>query len=179
MDNDIEKIFFSKKQINKRTKEIAKQLDKKFKGTNPLAIGVLKGSALFFADLLKEMKTNIEMDFMALSSYGFGTKSSGKVQIVSDLNISVSGRDIIVVEDIIDSGNTLNFLKNLLLERGAKTITIVTLLDKPSRREVNIKPDYFCFEVGNEFVVGYGLDYNNLYRNLPYVGILKKDIYKK
>jgi len=143
----------------------------------PLAIGILKGAMPFMSDLMKRVDAYIEMDYMDVSSYGNATVSSGEVKIVKDLNTSVEGRDILIIEDIIDSGMTLSYLVDLLKYRKAKSIKIVTLLDKPSGRKVDLEADYVGFEVPDAFVVGYGLDYAEKYRNLPYVGVLKKEVY--
>ena len=148
-----------------------------YEGRFPLVIGVLKGAMLFMSDLLKRVDTYLEMDFMDVSSYGDSTVTSGEVRILKDLNTSVEGRDILIVEDIIDSGLTLSYLVNLFRHRKAKSIKIVTLLDKPSGRKADIEADYVGFVVPNEFVVGYGLDYAEKYRNLPYIGVLKPEIY--
>ncbi|MDE6690913.1 MAG: hypoxanthine phosphoribosyltransferase, partial [Clostridia bacterium] len=140
---------------------------------------VLKGSVMFFCDLVRAMQTPVQIDFMTISSYGKSTQSSGMPKIVMDLAASVEGRDVILVEDIVDSGNTLYKMRELLVGRGAKSFTVVTLLDKPSRRQVDIKADFSCFEVSDEFIVGYGLDYDQQYRNLPYIAILKREVYEK
>ena len=181
MHKDLEKIVLTEEQIAEKVKTAAKWLDEKFAGTDAsvLAVSVLKGSVMFFCDLVRAMKTPVQIDFMTISSYASSTKSSGIPKIVMDLAAPVEGRDVVLVEDIVDSGNTLVKLRELLVGRGAKSFTVVTLLDKPSRRQVNVKADYSCFEVGNEFIVGYGLDYDQEYRNLPYIGVLKRDIYEK
>lgn len=176
MHNDIEKILFSEEEIQAKVKELAQIITEKYDGKFPLAVGVLKGAMLFMSDLLKRVETHIEMDFMDVSSYE-GTKSTGEVKIIKDLNTSVKGRDILIIEDIIDSGLTLSYLVDLFKYRQANSITIVTLLDKPTGRKSNIKADYVGFEVPDAFVVGYGLDYEEKYRNLPYIGVLKKEVY--
>ena len=176
---DCERILFSAEDIAAEVKRAAAWLDERFEGKEPLAVSVLKGSVIFFCDLIRVMKTPVQMDFMTLSSYGAGTASTGMPKIVMDLSASVEGRDVLLVEDIVDSGHTLLRLKELLSGRGAKSFTVVSLLDKPSRREVDVKADYSCFTVGNEFIVGYGLDYAQRYRNLPFIGVLKKEIYQK
>jgi hypoxanthine phosphoribosyltransferase len=177
MKNDIEKILISEEEIEKKTREIAAQLTEDYKELFPLAIGVLKGAMPFMADLLKRVDTYLEMDFMDVSSYGNSTVSSGEVKILKDLDTSVEGRDILIIEDIIDSGLTLSYLVDLFRYRKAKSIKIVTLLDKPTGRKSNVKADYVGFVVPDEFVVGYGLDYAEKYRNLPYIGVLKPKIY--
>lgn len=179
MREDIEKILITEQQIIEKTKELGVQLTKDYKGRNPLAVGVLKGAMIFMADLLRSIDTYVEMDFMDVSSYGNSTTSSGEVKIIKDLDTSVEGRDILIIEDIIDSGLTLSYLVDLFRYRKAKSIKIVTLLDKPSGRKKDIQADYVGFVVPNEFVVGYGLDYAEKYRNLPYIGVLKKEVYMK
>lgn len=179
MNEDIESIVITEKEIAAKVKEAAAWLDARFEGTVPLAISVLKGSVMFYCDLVRAMKTSVQLDFMTVSSYGSGSESSGVPKIVMDLAESVQGRDVIMVEDIVDSGNTLATMRDLILGRGAKSFTIVALFNKEARRKVDIHADYACFEIGDEFIVGYGLDYAQRYRNLPYVGILKRSIYEK
>ncbi|MEK5520995.1 MULTISPECIES: hypoxanthine phosphoribosyltransferase [Heyndrickxia] len=179
MKQDIEKILISEEEIQKKTKELAEELTIEYKDRFPLAIGVLKGATLFMSDLLKQVDTYLEMDFMDVSSYGKSMVSSGEVKILKDLDTSVEGRDILIIEDIIDSGLTLSYLVELFRYRKAKSIKIVTLLDKPSGRKANIEADYVGFEVPDAFVVGYGLDYAERYRNLPYIGVLKPSVYNK
>lgn len=181
MNEDLESLVLSEEQIAAKVKEAAAWLDEKFKDakTPPLAVSVLKGSVFFFCDLVRAMRTPVELDFMTVSSYGSSTESSGMPKIVMDLSASVQGRDVILVEDIVDSGHTLVRMKELISGRGAKSFTVVTLFDKPSRRQVPVKADYSCFEVGDQFIVGYGLDYAQQYRSLPYVGVLKRGIYGK
>lgn len=181
MNQDMESIVLNEQEIAERVKKAAKWLDEKFKNaaTPPLAISILKGSVFFFCDLLRAMDTPVQLDFMTVSSYGGGTKSSGVPKIVTDLSVSVQDRDVILVEDIVDSGHTLKSMRDLMLGRGAKSFTVVTLMDKPSRRQVEVQADYSCCEIGDEFIVGYGLDYAQQYRNLPYIGILKREIYEK
>ena len=142
-------------------------------------ICVLKGSVLFFTDLIRQISLPVEIDFMSISSYGSGATTSGEVKVLKDLDNRLDGRDVIIVEDIVDSGLTLNYMTKLLSSRNPASIKVCSLLDKPSRRKVDIKADYTGFEVGNEFVIGYGLDYAQKYRNLPYIGILKRKIYEK
>ncbi len=178
MYNDIERVLLSQEVIENRIAEIAAELDKEYAGKMPLVICILKGSYMFFAKLSQSMKVKHNVDFMTISSYGSGTESSGKVKMMKDAEKNIEGRDVIIVEDIIDSGNTMSFLKKLFMERNPKSVKLVTLLDKPSRREVEITPDYCGFEVPDYFVVGYGLDYNEVYRNMPDIGILKEEIYR-
>lgn len=179
MDADLQRIFLTEAQIKEKVKEAAEWLDNRFAGKNPLAICVLKGSVMFFCDLVRAMKTPVQLDFMSVASYGSGTQSSGRPEIVSDLSFSVEGRDVILVEDIVDSGYTLLKMRDILSERGAKSFAAVTLLDKPSRRQADVKADFSCFETGDEFIVGYGLDYAQKYRNLPYIAVLKREVYDK
>ncbi|WP_338471290.1 hypoxanthine phosphoribosyltransferase [Niallia sp. XMNu-256] len=177
MKNDIERILISEEEIQKKVTELAEQLTNDYQDRFPLAIGILKGATLFMGDLLKRMDTYLEMDFMDVSSYGKSTVSSGEVKIIKDLDASVEGRDILIIEDIIDSGLTLSYLVELFHYRKAKSVKIVTLLDKPTGRKADIQADYVGFSVPNAFVVGYGLDYAERYRNLPYIGVLKPKIY--
>ncbi|MDE7076501.1 MAG: hypoxanthine phosphoribosyltransferase [Clostridia bacterium] len=181
MNGDLESLVLSEKQIAEKVKEAAAWLDEKFKDakTPPLAVSVLKGSVFFFCDLVRAMNTPVELDFMTVSSYGNSAESSGIPKIIMDLSVSVQGRDVILVEDIVDSGHTLVRMRELISGRGAKSFTVVTLFDKPSRRKAPVKADYSCFEVGDDFIVGYGLDYAQQYRSLPYVGVLKPGIYGK
>lgn len=179
MDQDILKILLSEEEIKARVQEMGDQLYDAFHDKNPLFVGVLKGCFIFMADLVRAAQFKSELEFIGVSSYHNGTKSSGVVQITRDLQEDINGRGIIIVEDILDSGNTLMFLKNYLMAKGAASITIVTLLDKPSRREKAITADYIGFVVPDEFVVGYGLDYAQQYRNMPYIGVLKPEVYSK
>ena len=179
MDQDILKILLSEEEIKARVQVLGDQLYEAFHDKNPLFVGVLKGCFIFMADLVRAAQFKSELEFIGVSSYQNGTKSSGVVQITRDLQEDINGRDVIIVEDILDSGNTLMFLKNYLMAKGAASITIVTLLDKPSRREKAITADYIGFVVPDEFVVGYGLDYAQQYRNMPYIGVLKPEVYSK
>ena len=176
--NEIKEVLISEEEIQSKILELGQQLTEEYKDKFPLAICVLKGAMPFMADLFKRVDAHIEMDFMDVSSYGHSTVSSGEVKIVKDLNTSVEGRDILIVEDIIDSGLTLSYLVELFRYRKAKSIKIVTLLDKPTGRKADIQADYVGFVVPDAFVVGYGLDYIERYRNLPYVGVLKPEIYE-
>ena len=179
MYENVEKIMITEAQIATRIEELAAQLDRLYEGRKPLVVCILKGSVMFFADLLRKIKTSVEMDFMAVSSYGNGTVSSRELTIKKDLTMDICNRDVLLVEDIIDSGNTLYQLKKLLNARQPASLNIITLLDKPQRREVPIEPEYTGFVIEDEFVVGYGLDYAEEYRNLPYVGVLKRSVYEK
>lgn len=178
LERDIEKILVTKEQIQEKTKELGQQIARDYEGKNPLVIGILKGAIPFMADLVREMDIHLEMDFMDVSSYGEALVSSGEVKIVKDLDTNVAGRDILIVEDIIDSGRTLRYLVDLFKYRQAKSVKIVTLLDKPEGRVVDMDVDYFGYIVPNEFVVGFGLDYKEDYRHLPYIGVLKPEIYE-
>lgn len=175
---DVAYVMLSELQIKRRVKAMAKKLDKLYNGRTPIVVCILKGSVVFFSDLIRNMKTELTIDFMSVSSYGSGTKSTGELKIKKDLSSDIKGRDVLIVEDIIDSGNTLYKLKKLLNERDPASVNIVTLLDKPDRREVPMQPEYTCFTIEDEFVVGYGLDYAEKYRNLPYVGVLKRSVYE-
>ncbi len=171
--------MLTEEQLRARVKEIALAVDEEYAGKRPLVVGILKGSIIFYADFIRFLSMPVELDFMAVSSYGSGAVSSGKLNIKKDLDRDVKGRDVIIVEDIIDSGFTLANLKALLYERGAASVKIVTLLNKAERREYEVAPDYNCFDIENEFVIGYGLDYDEQYRHLPYIGILKRSVYEK
>ena len=179
MDQDILKVLLSEEEIKARVQELGDRLYDRFKDKNPMFVGVLNGCFIFMADLVRAAQLKSEVEFIGLSSYQNATKSSGVVQITRDLQRDISGRDIIVVEDILDSGNTLAFLKDYMLAKGAKSISIVTLLDKPARREKAVEADLAGFVVPDEFVVGYGLDYGQQYRNMPYIGVLKPEVYTK
>lgn len=178
MHNDIEKVLITEEEIREKCEQLGKELTEAYQDKFPLAIGVLKGAMPFMSDILRKIQTHLEMDFMDVSSYGGRMHSSGEVKIVKDLNTKVEGRHILIIEDIIDSGSTLRYLVDLFKYRKAKSINIVTLLDKPSGRTAEIKADIVGFEVPDEFVVGYGLDYEEKYRNLPYIGVLKPEIYE-
>ncbi|HFJ5840556.1 TPA: hypoxanthine phosphoribosyltransferase [Enterococcus faecium] len=178
LEKYIERILISQEEIQVRCKELGKELTEIYQNTNPLVVGVLKGAVPFMADIVRSIDTYLELDFMDVSSYGNATVSSGEVKIVKDLDTNVEGRDLLIVEDIIDSGRTLAYLVDLFKYRKAKSVKIVTLLDKPEGRVVNIEADYVGFNVPNEFVVGYGLDYAEAYRNLPYIGVLKPSVYQ-
>ena len=179
MIKDVERVMIDEQTLSARIKQLAKQLDDEYAGKNPLMVGILKGSVMFYADLLREMKIPVQMDFMAISSYGSGSKSSGEVKLIKDLDRKIEGRDVIIVEDIIDSGYTLSYLKRMLYSRKPNSVKICALLDKFERRVVPIEPDYKGFDIEDEFVIGYGLDYDVRYRNLPDIGILKRSVYEK
>ena len=179
MLNDIEKVLISKEEIANRVKEIANAISNDYKDVEPLFVCILKGSVFFTADLLRSISIPATIDFMCVSSYGSSTTSSGELKIKKDLNESIEGIHVIVVEDIVDSGNTLYNLKKLLLERNPASVKIATLLDKPDRRTASIKADYCGFVIPDEFVIGYGLDYAEKYRELPEVCVLKRSVYEK
>ena len=179
LEQDIERVLFTEEELKARVAEIAARIDKDYAGKEPMLISVLRGSFIFMADLARAITLPCTVDFMAVSSYGSGTTSSGQVKITKDLSESIEGRDIIVVEDILDSGNTLSYLFRLLQARHPASVRLCTLLDKPSRRTKPITADYTGFTVDDLFVVGYGLDYAEKYRNLPYIGILKPAVYEK
>ena len=177
MEKDILKVLVTEEELKKRIAELGEALYDKFEGKTPLFLGVLKGSFIFMADLVRATQLKSDIEFMSVSSYANATTSSGRVRIVQDVQHDITGRDIIVVEDILDSGNTLAYLKDYLMGKGAASITIVTLLDKPARRTKAITADFAGFVVPDEFVVGYGLDYAQQYRNVPYIGVLKPEVY--
>ncbi len=177
MYSDIQEVLFSEEQIQDKIEELANTISNDFTGKNPLVICVLKGAFIFMADLVKRITIPLELDFMAVSSYGQSTKSSGVVKIIKDLDVPVEGRHVLIVEDIIDSGLTLSYLIDVLERRNALSISVVALFDKPARRTVELEPDYKGYILPDEFVVGYGLDYAEKYRNLPFIGILKPEIY--
>ena len=179
MKNDILRTLISEDELHDKVAALGRKISADYAGKNLLMVSVLKGSVVFMADLMRELSIPCEIDFMCVSSYGSGTKTSGVVKIMKDLDIDLKDRDLLIVEDILDSGMTLSDIKEMLKQRGTRSIRICTLLDKPERRQADIKPDYSCFTVPDEFVVGYGLDYDEKYRNLPYVGILKPEVYTK
>lgn len=179
MENDIERVLFTEDQLRQRVKELGEQISADYMGKDPVLISVLRGSFVFMADLARQIQPCCRVDFMAVSSYGSGTQSSGQVNIQKDLTESIEGKDVLIVEDILDSGNTLYYLMQVLQARHPASIKLATLLDKPERRAKPIYSDYVGFTVPDAFVVGYGLDYNERYRNLPYIGILKPRVYEK
>ncbi|MFA7417449.1 MAG: hypoxanthine phosphoribosyltransferase [Acholeplasma sp.] len=179
MHQDILEVLVTEKQIKSVTEKLGQQLTKDYAGKNALFIGLLNGCVPFMSELILKIDTHIEIQFMAVSSYHGGIKSSGDVNIKYDLSRSVQDRDVVIVEDIVDTGATLSTVTKLLFHRGAKSVKVVTLLDKPSGRQVDFTPDYIGVTIPKKFVVGYGLDYNEYYRNLPYIGVLKPDVYTK
>lgn len=178
ISSDVKKILFSEEEIGKKVSEMGKAISEDYKGKDLLLIGVLKGSVMFMSELMKRIDIPCDIDFMAVSSYGNSTKSSGVVRILKDLDHSIEGRDVIIVEDIIDSGITLQYLIDYLKGRGCASINVACLLNKPARTKVHIDAKYLGFEVPDYFLVGYGLDYAEKYRNLPFIGILDEKIYQ-
>lgn len=179
MKDDIESIIISEEQLKKRVAELGAQLTEEYRDKNPIFIGILKGSFVFMADLVRNIDTICDLEFMAVSSYGNGTSSTGAVKIKMDLSRDIENRHVIIVEDILDTGVTLNYLVKYLGMRKPASIKICALLDKKERRKAPIYPDYTGFDCPNAFIVGYGLDYDEKYRNLPYIGILKPELYQK
>lgn len=177
MRSEIESILVSEEQLRTRIAELGQEISRDYKGQQLLLVGVLKGSVVFMADLMRQIDLDVSIDFMAVSSYGAGTTTSGQVRILKDLSNSIEGKNILIIEDILDSGVTLSYLTNLLWGRKPASIRLCTLLDKPERRKVAVKPDYVGFTIPDAFVVGYGLDYDERFRQLPYVGILKPEVY--
>lgn len=178
LEESIERVLLDADAIAARIHELGATISHTYQGQDLLLISVLKGSIVFMADLIRAISIPHEVDFMATSSYGASSESSGVVRILKDLNSPIEGRNVLIVEDIIDSGHTLNYLVRILQERGPASLRIVALLDKPERREVQTQVDWIGFSIPNDFVVGYGLDYNEIYRNLPYIGVLKPDVYR-
>lgn len=177
MQDDIQEIMISEKQLMEKVGELGRHITADYRNKNLLLVSVLKGSVVFMADLMRAIALPLHVDFMSVSSYGNGVKTTGVVKILKDLDNPIEGYDLLIVEDILDSGMTLSYLKNLLLQRAPRSIRLATLLDKPDRRKVDIRADYCGFEIPDHFVVGYGLDYNEKYRNLPFVGVLKPEVY--
>lgn len=175
MDKYIDKVLVTKEQLEKRIKEIGQQITKDYQGKQIILVCTLRGAVLFFGDLAKHINLPLSMDFIAVSSYGGGTKSSGVVRILHDLEENIQGRDVLIIEDIVDSGRTLHYLVENLLSRKPQSVRVCALLDKPYQRVTPVVADYVGFEIPDEFVVGYGLDYQELYRNLPYIGVLKSE----
>lgn len=178
MHKDVEKILVSEDELREINARLGAKITEDFKDKNLLVLGILKGCVFFMTDLVRQINLPLSIDFMSVSSYGSGTQSTGRVKITKDIDIDLSGYDVLLVEDILDSGRTLKYVSDILTARGAGSISIVTLLDKPERRVAPVKPDYVGCDVPDEFVVGYGLDYDQRYRNLPYIGALKREIYE-
>ncbi len=179
MINDIERILVTEEQLHAKVMEMGAQISKDYMGKDLMLVSVLKGSVVFMADLMRAITIPMSIDFMSVSSYGSGTKSTGVVKIIKDLDVNLEGKDLLLVEDILDSGNTLFYLKNMLSGRNPNSIKIATLLDKPERRTADIYADYSGFQIPDKFVVGYGLDFDEKYRNFPEIGVLKPEIYTK
>ena len=175
----LEKTLISEEQLKTRISELAKQIEKDYEGKSPVIVGVLKGSVMFYTDLVRQIDLPLTVDFMSISSYGAGVNSTGEVKIIKDIDGKIGGKDVIIVEDIVDTGYSMNCLLKLFATRSPKSVRVCALLDKPSRREIPVPIDYTGFQVANEFVVGYGLDYAGLYRNIPFIGVLKKEVYEK
>lgn len=178
LDKDIEKVLFSEEEIDKKIKEIAEQINKKYQGRQVILVGILKGSFAFMSKLIEYIDLYCSIDFIVCSSY-VGTKSTGLIHIDSDMKVNAEGKDVILIEDIVDTGLTVSAIKDVVTKRGASSVKIASLLHKPCNNKYHVVPDWYAFEIGNEFVVGFGLDYNQLYRNLPYIGVLKPEIYSK
>ena len=179
MNHDIEQVFYSEEQLAQAVKRIGAEISRDYEGKDLLLVGILKGSVVFMTDLMRALSIPCAIDFMVVSSYGSGTKTSGVVQIVKDLGQSIENRHVILVEDILDSGMTLSYVTKVLNTRNPASIRVCTLLDKPARRKADIYADYKGYDVPDEFIVGYGLDYAEKYRNLPYIGVLKRSVYEK
>ena len=179
INENIEKVLLDEEQISEICRSLGKKITEDYKGKDLIAVGILKGCVVFFSDLIRNIDLDCSIDFMVVSSYGNDTESTGMVQILKDLSIDIKGKNILVVEDIVDSGVTLYNVKNVFLKRGAAEVKICTFLDKPARRKADICVDYVGATIPDEFVVGYGLDYAEKYRNLPYLGVLKRQVYEK
>ncbi|MGL4606057.1 MAG: hypoxanthine phosphoribosyltransferase [Eubacteriaceae bacterium] len=177
MITDIREILIDEDALDKRITELGEEISETYQGKTPILVGVLKGSAIFLADLIRKIEIPLEIEFLKASSYGSDVRSSGEVHLEDDLHFEVKGRDILLVEDIVDTGNTLKFLLECFKELGAESVKVCSLLDKPERREQRVDADFIGFSIPNEFVVGYGLDYAQKYRNLPFIGVLKPEVY--
>ena len=180
MENDIQRILLTEEQIKTRIREMGEELTKEYADKDPVVVGVLKGVVVFYADMIREIKVPCQMDFMWISSYA-GTRSTGNMEVKRDVTVDIKGRHVLILEDIYDTGNSLDYTYRHLMFKQPASLKICTLLDKPERRKpgITLKPDYVGFTIPNEFVVGYGLDYNEHYRNLPYIGVLKPEVYEK
>lgn len=179
MNQDIQQVLFNEEQLAKRIEELGAEITADYKGENLLVLGILKGSNIFMADLVRKITIPMKLDFMMVSSYGNASESTGVVKIIKDVEYAIEDQHVLIVEDIIDSGLTLKYLKKLLETRNPKSVKICTLLDKPSRRKEFVEVNYIGYEVPDEFIVGYGIDYAEHYRNLPYIGVLKREVYEK
>lgn len=178
MKNDVKEILFNEEVLAKRVAELGASITEDFKGKDLTVVGVLKGANIFMSDLIRKIEMSVTMDFIAVSSYGMSTSSSGVVKINKDLDFPIEGKNVLIIEDIIDTGLTLSYIVENFKSRGASSVTICTLLDKPERRKVNVEIKYIGFDVPDEFIIGYGIDYAEKYRNLPYIGVLKREIYE-
>ncbi len=178
MHNDIEEILYSEQEIKEKVQELGEQISRDYKDKNPILISILKGGVVFLADIMRALNISVEIEFMGVASYGNSTKSSGVVQITKDCNIDISDRHVLIIEDIVDTGLSLNYITRYLQGKSPKSLKMCVLLDKVDAHEPDIGMAYKAFDVPNEFIVGYGLDYDEKYRNLPYIGILKKEIYQ-
>lgn len=179
MNKDIERILFSEEELKNAARRLGTQITADYAENAPLLVGILKGSVVFMADLMREINLECDIDFMVAKSYGNAAVSSGNVRILKDLDTDITGRDIIIIEDILDSARTLYAVRNYLMQKNPTSIKICTLLDKKVERSIDLQADYKCFDIENEFVVGYGLDYAEKYRTLPYIGVLKREVYEK
>lgn len=179
MNADIERILISEAEIAEMVKRLGEEITRDYRGRQLIIIGILKGGFVFMADLVRHIDVDCKLDFMSVSSYGASTKSTGVVKINKDVDIDITGKDVLIVEDIIDTGLTLTYIRELMEGRGAKSVKIASAFDKPSRRKTSLMGDYVGFPVPDEFIVGYGLDYNNRYRNFPAIGVLKREMYEK
>lgn len=179
MINDIDRVLISEEELSAIVIRLGEQISIDYKGKDLLLVGILKGSVMFMSDIMRSITIPCEIDFMAVSSYGSGTVTSGEVKIIKDLDRRLEGKDLLIIEDILDSGVTLSYIKEILMARKPKSIKICTLFDKPDRRKAEIFADYIGSKVPDEFIVGYGLDYDEYYRNLPYIGALKRSVYQK
>ena len=178
MEQDVDKVLISQEEIARRVKELGMQITADYDGESLILVGILKGANIFMADLARAIQGRIQMELMVVSSYGSEAETSGKINIIKDINRDIEGKNILLVEDIIDTGLTLKYLQEYLKDRHAKSVKICTLLDKPERRQANVHVDYIGYEVPNEFIIGYGIDYAEYYRNLPYIASLKREIYE-
>jgi hypoxanthine phosphoribosyltransferase len=178
LTDDLKEILYPEKEIKARVSALAKQIEQDYRGKSPMLVSILKGSFIFMADLVRDMDIDCTIDFMIVSSYGTKSKSTGAVKIIKDLDVDIEGKDILLVEDILDSGLTLSYIKGILQAKKPASVRICTLLDKPSRRTAAITADYIGFTIPDEFIVGYGLDYAEKYRNLPDIGVLDPSVYR-
>lgn len=179
MQSDVEKVLISEEELMEKVNQLGAQITTDYKGKDLVVVGILKGSNIFMSDLVRKINLPLEMDYMVVSSYGSSTESSGVVRILKDLEHSIEGKDVLIIEDIVDTGLTLAYIKEILTGRGPSSVKICTLLDKPIRRKKDIQIDYLGFEVPDEFIIGYGIDYAEQYRNLPFIGALKRSVYDK